>query len=140
MVFQMKPVTVAPLNPFRFGQVVEAEAYCSRSALEKRLAGRIQRGQNTVVLGERRVGKTSLIWNVAARRRQWKTWYVDFLGVKSGSDVLARGIQALGRLGRHATVLERVLDALPRLTISVSPDPVTGLPALRKPEAEMRKR
>ncbi len=38
--------------------------------------------------------------------------------------------QALGRLGRHATVLERVLDALPRVTISVSPDPVTGLPAL----------
>ena len=117
-------------NPFRFGQVVEKEAYCPRTALERRLSSRIQRGQNTVVLGDRRVGKTSLIWKVATHRRAYKVWYVDFLGIKSGQDFLTRGVQALGNLGRHASVLDRLLKALPRLTVSVSPDPVTGMPAL----------
>ena len=117
-------------NPFRFGQVVEREGYCSRTALERQLDGRIRRGQNTVVLGNRRVGKTSLIWKVAAHRRGWKVWYVDFLGIKSGQDFLGRGVQALAGLDRQASVLDRLLKALPRLTISVSPDPVTGLPSL----------
>ena len=117
-------------NPFRFGQVVENEAYCPRTALERRLKSRIQRGQNTVVLGNRRVGKTSLIWNVAARRRTYKVWYVDFLGIKSGQDFLTRGVQSLGSMDRHASVLERLLKALPRLTVSMSADPVTGLPTL----------
>ncbi|MFC1462364.1 ATP-binding protein [Verrucomicrobiota bacterium] len=117
-------------NPFHFGQVVEDDAYCSRTALEKRLRSRIMRGQNTVVLGNRRVGKTSLIWNVAARRRGWKVWYVDFLGIKSGEDFLSRGIQALVGLESQASVLNRVLKALPRISVSVSPDPVTGLPSL----------
>jgi len=117
-------------NPFRFGQVVEEEGYCPRTALERRLDSRIRRGQNTVVLGNRRVGKTSLIWKVAARRRTWKLWYVDFLGIKSGQDFLGRGVQALSGLDRQASVLDRLLRALPRLTVSVSPDPVTGLPSL----------
>ena len=117
-------------NPFRFGQVVEKEAYCPRTALERRLGSRIERGQNTVVLGNRRVGKTSLICNVASRRRTHKVWYVDFLGIKSGQDFLTRGVQAMGSLGRHASVLDRLLKALPRLTVSISPDPVTGLPSL----------
>jgi len=117
-------------NPFHFGQVVEKEAYCPRAELERRLKSRIQRGQNTVVLGNRRVGKTSLIWKVATQHRSHKVWYVDFLGIKSGQDFLTRGIQALGGLDKHASVLDRLLKALPRLTVSVSPDPVTGLPSL----------
>lgn len=117
-------------NPFHFGQVVQADAYCSRTALEKRLRSRIVRGQNTVVLGNRRVGKTSLIWNVATRGRGWKVWYVDLLGIKSGEDFLARGIQALAGLESQTSVLDRVLKALPRISVSVSPDPVTGLPSL----------
>jgi len=117
-------------NPFRFGQVVEKDAYCPRTALERRLSSRIERGQNTVVLGNRRVGKTSLICNVASRRRTHKVWYVDFLGIKSGQDFLTRAVQAMGSLDRHASVLDRLLKALPRLTVSISPDPVTGLPSL----------
>ena len=86
-------------NPFRFGQVVEDEAYCPRSDLERSLGGRIQRGQNTAVLGQRRVGKTSLVWKVAHSRRSWKVWYVDCLGIKTSQDFLTRGVQALSALG-----------------------------------------
>ena len=106
---------------FKEGQVVEKDAYCPRTALERRLSSRIERGQNTVVLGNRRVGKTSLICNVASHHRTHKVWYVDFLGIKSGQDFLTRGVQAMGSLDRHASVLDRLLKALPRLTVSISP-------------------
>ncbi len=117
-------------NPFRFGQVVVDDAYCPRPRLERQLQDRLRRGQNTVVMGERRVGKTSLIWKVASSMRGKKLWYVDFLGIKSGEDFLSRCIQGMGELEKHSSLLERLLKAMPRLSVSISPDPVTGLPSL----------
>ena len=46
------------MNPFKYGCVVSGEFLCPRPELEQQLKSYIQSGQNIVVHGERRMGKT----------------------------------------------------------------------------------
>ena len=52
------------MNPFRFGQIVKEADFCRRPVLVEKLAENIKRGQNVYIQGERRIGKTSLIFEV----------------------------------------------------------------------------
>ena len=48
------------MKPFEYGCVVKGEMFCPRPDLESELCRYMQNGQNVVVFGERRVGKTSM--------------------------------------------------------------------------------
>ena len=50
--------------PFRYGCVVEGEYFCPRPELERQLRDYAEAGQNLVIQGERRMGKTSLVKKV----------------------------------------------------------------------------
>ena len=60
--------------PFRYGCVVDGEYFCPRPELERQLRNYAESGQNLVIQGERRMGKTSLVKKalavVFARERQ----------------------------------------------------------------------
>ena len=45
--------------PFRYGCVVDGEYFCPRPELERQLRNYAESGQNLVIQGERRMGKTS---------------------------------------------------------------------------------
>ena len=47
------------MRPFKFGRVVDGEYFCARPRLERELVDMIRNAQNAVVMGERRMGKTS---------------------------------------------------------------------------------
>ena len=47
--------------PFRYGCVVDGEYFCPRPELERQLRNYAESGQNLVIQGERRMGKTSLV-------------------------------------------------------------------------------
>ena len=47
--------------PFRYGCVVDGEYFCPRPELERQLRRYAESGQNLVIQGERRMGKTSLV-------------------------------------------------------------------------------
>lgn len=49
------------INPFQYGCIVDAEHFCPRARLEKRLSSLIRSGQNVAIMGPRRAGKSSLI-------------------------------------------------------------------------------
>ena len=49
------------MKPFEFGCVVKGDVFCPRPEIESILTSNMESGQNTVVVGERRMGKTSLI-------------------------------------------------------------------------------
>ena len=49
------------MNPFKYGCTVNGDFFCPRPALERELASRIESGQNVVMQGDRRTGKTSLV-------------------------------------------------------------------------------
>ena len=113
-------------NPFRYGCVVEDSFYCPRPSLEKQLAGFIRSGQNVVVHGERRMGKTSLINAVVRGMRGWRMLYVDLLHVQTVGDICRRIVSAVRNMERKASLFEKALKLLPRLRPMMKIDPSTG--------------
>ena len=113
-------------NPFRYGCVVEDCFYCPRPSLEKQLAGFIRSGQNVVIHGERRMGKTSLVNAVVRGMRGWRMLYVDMLHVQTVGDVCRRIVSSVRNMERKASVFEKALKLLPRLRPVLKVDPATG--------------
>ena len=113
-------------NPFRYGCVVEDSFYCPRPVLERQLAGFVRSGQNVVVHGERRMGKTSLINAVVGGMRAWRMVYVDLLHVQTVGDVCRRIVSAVRAVEKKASLFEKALKMLPRLRPVMRIDPSTG--------------
>ena len=91
--FMPKSVTLNNImkNPFAYGRVVEGVDYCPRPKLEKLLADMLASGQNVVLHGARRVGKTSLAMRAARKKR---TVYADFLACNDAGEVTERIVKA----------------------------------------------
>ena len=113
-------------NPFRYGCVVEGGFYCPRPRLEKQLSGFIEAGQNVVIHGERRMGKTSLINAVVHGMRGWRMLYVDMLHVMTVGDICRRIVSAVRNMEGKASLFEKALRLLPRLRPVMKVDPATG--------------
>jgi len=118
------------VNPFKFGQIVKAQDFCRRPALEKELAGLIRRGQNVYVQGERRTGKTSLIWETVRRMKKPRIVYIDLLETKTADDLIKRMVASVITLERTRGLVSKVLQNLAHLRPVISADPVSGLPTL----------
>ncbi len=117
-------------NPFRYGEIVRGKDFCPRSALEKRLRNAFRTGENTVILGERRTGKTSLILRAAEKTRGRRLFRLDFRGIKSIEDILQRAARALADLEKPEPARTRLQELFPSLRFSTSTNPITGLPNL----------
>lgn len=117
-------------NPFKYGQVVTGKDFCGRSDLEKQLSSLVLRGQNTVIQGERRVGKTSLIHYTITQHTRRRLLYIDCLGIKTGEDIIRRMIQGIERIEQQDSLIKKCVRFLPHLTVSISQDPVTGMPSI----------
>lgn len=106
----MKPS--AP-NPFHFGKAVAGENFCRRPQLEGTLRDRILAGQNVLVQGDRRVGKTSLIRRVAQSIRGYREIYVDLYGTRSTEAVvraLAQSVAGVERTAQWGTLVGKALS------------------------------
>lgn len=110
-------------NPFAYGRVVDGKEYCPRPKLEKLLASMLESGQNIVLYGERRVGKTSLATRVARNKR---VVYVDFLACNSAGDVTERIVKAAIKAANDSGFLETALKAFASLRPKFSIDPDNG--------------
>lgn len=86
-------------NPFVFGKVVkDRNLLCARPKEEKILIDNIESNQNTYVIGERRVGKTSLVSSTLEEMKSKKDYLyitVDFRAVASESDAQRRILQSV---------------------------------------------
>jgi len=49
------------MNPFKYGTIVSGKNFCGRKTLLKQIMGYIESSQYIVILGERRVGKSSAV-------------------------------------------------------------------------------
>ena len=118
------------MNPFKYGRVVSAENFCPRPKLLKQLTGFIKSGQNVVLQGERRTGKTSLLCETVRQLKRHRMLYVDLLEIKTADDLCKRMVKALISMEQQAGLLERVLKSLSQLRPVVSVDPLTGQPSV----------
>lgn len=118
------------MNAFKYGCSVDGENFCPRPELSGSLRTYVMSGQNLVIQGERRIGKTSLVKETVSSMSGWSMVYADFMGVRSVSDVCNRLADALARFDSSDTFLRKVFAALLHLRPVATIDAMTGLPTI----------
>ena len=118
------------MEPFKFGCIVGDEHYCVRPQLEREMKRHISGGQNLVIQGERRRGKSSLVVKCAHSIRGMGLLYVDLLGITSASDFCRRVADGIVVLDRSRSFLQKTAALLSSLRPLVVIDRDTGLPAI----------
>jgi archaellum biogenesis ATPase FlaH len=118
------------MNPFSYGQIVKGTDFCRRPELVKKLAENIKRGQNVYIQGERRTGKSSLIFETIRTLKKFRTIYTDLLEVKSSDDFIKRMVMAVISMEKSRGYLDKVFQKLSHIRPVASIDPITGLPTL----------
>jgi uncharacterized protein len=93
-------------NPFIYGRVVTGEDFFGREIQIKRIQGHISAGQNMVIFGERRVGKTSLVVE-AIRRLKMPCLKVDLYEIQSQREMITRAIRGIEKLEKESPFFTR---------------------------------
>ena len=116
------------MNPFAYGRVVDSGQYCPRPKVEKALLSMMESGQNAVLFGERRIGKTSLVLHTAKKLRKSRVVYFDFLACHTPTDLTERIVRGVldNSPKSFFDLAVQVFSAL-RLTITI--DPNSGAPS-----------
>ena len=118
------------MNPFKYGEVVQGESFCHRDELQNTLASYIRSAQNCVLQGDRRMGKTSLVFQTVADMRGFKLLGVDLLGIKSVDDLCKRFARSIIAMEQESNPLEKVLSGFARLRPKITFDPLSGQPGV----------
>lgn len=118
------------MNPFRYGSTVSDEDFCHRPELERTIQRHIASRQNIHIEGDRRTGKTSLVFEVCGGLRKSILLHFDFQLVKSVGDIRSRLIEGLSSASARAGGFEKLAKALAHLKPTVSINPSTGEPTL----------
>ena len=118
------------MKPFKYGCVVESDFFCPRPLLQNRLTEYVRDGQNVVLVGERRMGKTSLVFAVCKSLRGYRMLYVDLLNIRTVSDFCNRVATAAAQMGKQASFGSRAMSFVSRLRPTLSVDPDNGMPVI----------
>ena len=118
------------MEAFKYGCIVDGENFCERPALSHQLASYISSGQNVVMQGERRIGKTSLVRATIAGMKGERAVFADFMGVKSVADVCNRIADSLARFESGDGLFRKTLALLAHLRPIVTVDAMTGQPTI----------
>ena len=118
------------MNPFKYGQVVQGESFCHRTDLQKILTNYIRSAQNCVLQGDRRMGKTSLVFQTVSEIKGFKILNIDLLGIKSADDLCKRFARAIIAMEHASGPLEKALTGFSRLRPKITFDPLSGQPGI----------
>lgn len=118
------------MNPFHYGSIVVDKDFCGRESDIQQLQQQIDSSQNVVIYGERRVGKTSLIFEAIRRKKGYRPLRLDLMNIKSIDALCRKFIYALGAMEQESGFFERFLKSIPSLRPSLTLDPVTGMPSI----------
>ena len=116
--------------PFRYGCVVDGEYFCPRPELERQLRQYAESGQNLVIQGERRMGKTSLVKKAVSGMRGEKLLYIDLYGIRTLSDFCRRVMAGVGGVTEKMSFLKKALALAHRLRPALTIDSNTGTPTI----------
>jgi hypothetical protein len=118
------------MNPFKYGRVVSKRNYCARPELEAKLKSRLLSAQNTWLEGERRTGKTSLIFETVGKIKSKRIVYIDLLEVKTIEDVHKRALNGIVKAEASGNGIQGILKKMASLRPTITFDSMTGLPSL----------
>ena len=117
-------------NPFRYGSAVNGDYFCPRPELERQLRGYAKSGQNLVIYGERRMGKTSLVRRVIEALPGARLLYVDLYYIRSLSDFCKRVMNGVADVKDKAPFLRRAMELVSRLRPTLGIDARDGTPVI----------
>ena len=118
------------MNTFKYGTIVSGKDFCGRKTLLKQLIGYIKASRHIVLLGERRVGKSSAVYEAVLHCNGERLLYVDLLGIKSIDALCRRILRAIVILEQKTGWFEKIVKSLAYLRPSISVDPITSLPTV----------
>jgi hypothetical protein len=116
------------MNPFKYGSIVSGRDFCGRKTLLKQIIGHIESSQHIVILGERRVGKSSVVYEAALKCNGERLLYMDMLGIKSIDALCRRILRAIVVLEQKTGWFDKIIKTLSYLRPSISVDPITSMP------------
>lgn len=116
--------------PFRTGMKVTGREFCGRRNEVAQLRQYMQSAGRVYVVGERRIGKTSLIFEAGRRLTGRRLVYADLMAIKSVSDLSQRLAQAVVQAERQESGVMTLLRSLAALRPTISVDPATNLPTV----------
>ncbi|MBM4130222.1 ATP-binding protein [bacterium] len=116
--------------PFRFGMRVDGDEFCGRRRELAQLRAYLESAGRVYVVGERRIGKTSLIFEAARTLGGTRVVDVDLLAVRSLADVTQRLAAAVVRAETGQARLLDLLKGLAQLRPTLGVDPSTGAPTV----------
>jgi len=116
--------------PFRAGMRVTGRDFCGRQEELAQLRAYMQSSGRVYVVGERRIGKTSLIYESLRPLKKLRRICVDLLAVKTLADVTHRFSQALVDSEKRQAGVINLLKQLGSIRPAVSLDPGSGMPTL----------
>lgn len=123
-----------PRNPFILGHRIARPYFCDREEEQKRLTSSILNGRNVVLISQRRMGKTSLIYLSANEsdeiREDFIYFFIDILQTNSLAEfTYILGKSVFDKLNKKNTTRARLfLSMLKSLRGQFGFDPVTGSP------------
>jgi AAA+ ATPase superfamily predicted ATPase len=114
-------------NPFCYGKIVGGKDFCPRKEAELKLTDNISRNQNTYIVGERRIGKTSLIEFVCSKiRSNYLEVFVDLRMLESLEDLEKRMLTAIMKAEAEVSDFKKVLTIFTAYKPTMSVDSLTG--------------
>ena len=118
------------MNPFKYGTIVSGKDFCGRQTLLKQVVGYIESTQRIVILGERRVGKSSAVYEAVLKWKKGRLLYVDLLGIKSIDALCRRILRAIVVMEQKTGWFDKIIKTLSYLRPTISVDPITSMPTI----------
>ncbi|MBO7653608.1 MAG: ATP-binding protein [Kiritimatiellae bacterium] len=109
---------------------MDGEFFCPRPELERQLKAFAASGQNVVVQGERRMGKTSLIRHAIRHMRKMRMLYIDLYCIRTLSDFCRRATNGIIAIDESMPFIKKVITFLHQLRPTLSFDVHTGTPQI----------
>lgn len=118
------------MSPFKYGCIVENEYFCPRIKLERQLQQYARDGQNLVIQGERRIGKTSLVKHSIGEMSDMKMLYIDLYAIRSLADLCHRVMIGIAAVADDFSFLKKAISFVTSLRPAITLDAQTGTPTI----------
>jgi len=113
-------------NPFYYGGRVSGEAFWDRESEISELLEDIRSRQHVIILSQRRLGKTSLVWKVIeeAGKEGFVPVYVDLYPVSTLGEFIEEYARAIAKaLGRYEKAVKLMRELFSRIHLTMGVDP-----------------
>lgn len=118
------------MNPFKYGCVVDGDNFCARAEAERQLRRFAESGQNVVVQGARRMGKSSLVRKAISDMRSESMIYIDLYYIGTMADLCGRVMAGIARMNDKMSFVRKVMNLVSHLRPTLSFSTTDGSPIL----------